>query len=577
MRVRAGFSVAATAFVFAFAFAFAMALAGAAARAEVSPAAGPVPLEATPGATPGATPSATPGAHTGSRLGESIYEGALPGFIGRVRDARDASVQLPVQQAACVSCHRPSGLGSFEGNLAVPPIAGSLLFAPFDAATTHRYAWTSTLRVRPAYTEASLAQLLRTGRTPDGLTISAVMPRYELRSDEVAALAAHLNTLTGSLAPGVTETSVTFATITTPDVPGSEVAELLATLNRFVTHRNANTRGETARRGSALRNEQSMYRRHRNWQLRHWALSGAPDTWGAQLQAFYAREPVFAVLSGVGDQSWQPVHEFCAAQRVPCLLPTVALPPQDQNFYSVYLSRGLIGQAQAAARHLLEMEPVPDEVLVLAGEAPNEQVQAQQVAAALAEVFAQGLTEGLAQSRVRVRQAKSWRADAADRVAIVSALPAQQIAKRREGRDTAAQAAAVFVLTGMTPIGAVDSADFTGAAPTAPAWWVTDQLHGAAARQQLQRANAWFHANGLTDSGVVARNALLAATVAVESLMHADEKFSREYCIEKLEHTLENMPALTAYPRLAIGPRQRFAAKQVMLVPLAAERIARRD
>ncbi len=573
MRVRAGFSVAATAFVFAFAFAFAMALAGAAARAEVSPAAGPVPLEATPGATPGATPSATPGAHTGSRLGESIYEGALPGFIGRVRDARDASVQLPVQQAACVSCHRPSGLGSFEGNLAVPPIAGSLLFAPFDAATTHRYAWTSTLRVRPAYTEASLAQLLRTGRTPDGLTISAVMPRYELRADEVAGLAAHLNTLSGSLAPGISETSVTFATITTPDVSAAHVAELLGTLNRFVAHKNANTRGETARRGAALRNEQSMYRRHRSWQLRHWALRGAPETWGAQLQAHYAREPVFAVLSGVGEQSWRPVHEFCAVQRVPCLLPTVALPPQDQNFYSVYLSRGLIGQAQAAARHLLEMEAVPDEVLVLAGESPNEQVRARQVAAALTEAIA----EAPASRRVRVRQANSWRADAADRIAIVSALPSAQVGARREGPATSAPPAAVFVLNGMWPIGEAETGDFAGAVTSAQAWWVTDQLHGAAARQQLQRANAWFHANGLTDSGVVARNALLAATVAVESLMHADEKFSREYCIEKLEHTLENMPALTAYPRLAIGPRQRFAAKQVMLVPLAAERIARRD
>lgn len=518
-----------------------------------------------------------------SKLGESIYEGSMPGFASRVRDARDASVQLPLQQAACVSCHRPSGLGSFEGNLAVPPIAGGLLFQPFDAATTHRYAWTSTLRVRPAYTEASLAELLRSGRTPDGLNISAVMPRYDLRADEVAALAAHLNTLSGSLAPGVTEIGVTFATITTPDVPAAQVAELLGTLNRFVAHKNANTRGETARRGSAQRNEQSMYRRHRAWQLRHWALTGAPETWAAQLQALYASEPVFAVLSGVGAQSWHPVHAFCAAQRVPCLLPTVALPPQDQNFYSVYLSRGLIGQAQAAARHLLEMEPVPDEVLVLAGEAPTEQAQARQIAAALAEAMAEALSAGMAAGQapgmarnpIRVRQANSWRADAAARVAVVSALPAAQIAARHTGPGTSAAPAALFVLNGMLPIGEAHAGDF--AAPVSQAWWVTDQLHGTAARQQLQRANAWLHANGLADAGVVARNALLAATVAMESLMHADEKFSREYCIEKLEHTLENMPALTAYPRLAIGPRQRFAAKQVMLVPWAAPRIARRD
>jgi cytochrome c553 len=525
---------------------------------------------ASPNAEAQAAARPTPAA---SKLGESIYEGSLPGFASRVRDARDAQVQLPVQQAACVSCHRPSGLGSFEGNLAVPPIAGGLLFQPFDAATTHRYAWTSKLRVRPAYTEASLAELLRSGRTPDGLNISAVMPRYDLGADEVAALAVHLNTLSGSLAPGVTETGVTFATITTPDVPAAQVAELLGTLNRFVAHKNANTRGETARRGSAQRNEQSMYRRHRTWQLRHWALRGEPQTWGAQLQALYASEPVFAVLSGVGAQTWQPVHAFCAAQRVPCLLPTVALPPQDENFYSVYLSRGLIGQAQAAARHLLNLEPVPLEVLVLAGETPSEHVQARQIAAA----FSQALAEAAPANRVRVHQSNTWRADAADHTAIVSALSVAQIAARRQGPGTSTAPAAVFVLSGMAPIGDARASDSVAGLPAAQAWWVTDQLHGPAAQQQLQRANAWLHANGLAGTGVVARNALLAATVAVESLMHADEKFSREYCIEKLEHTLENMPALTAYPRLAIGPRQRFGAKQVMLVPFAPDRIARRD
>ncbi len=489
-----------------------------------------------------------------TRLGQAIYEGTLPGFGSRVRDARDAAVQLPARQAACTSCHRPSGLGSFEGNLAVPPIAGAFLFKPHDSATTHRYAWTSLLRVRPAYAVASLQELLRSGHTPDGLSISAVMPRYEFSMSEVAALASHLNTLSDTVAPGVSEQAVTFATITTPEVGAAQVSELLATLNRFVEHKNANTRGETARRGSALRNEQTMYLRHRTWQLRHWALTGAPDTWAAQLDAHYAREPVFAVLSGVGEQTWAPVHAFCATQRVPCLLPTVALPPQDEDFYSVYLSRGLIGQAQAAAQHLLELQPVPRQVLVLAGESLSEQVQAQAIA--------QTLEEALAERGVQVRQGGEWRAGEA----LVSALPAAQVAQRRRGPHGAAT---LLLLTGMSAIGDNGPGQ---AIPAASAWWVTDQLHGTAAQRQLQRARAWLRVNGLRDGGSgVARNALLAATVAVESLMHVDAKFSREYCIEKLEHTLENMPALTAYPRLAIGPLQRFGAKQMMRVPVGAD------
>jgi hypothetical protein len=52
----------------------------------------------------------------------------------------------------------------------------------------------------------------------------------------------------------------------------------------------------------------------------------------------------------------------------------------------------------------------------------------------------------------------------------------------------------------------------------------------------------------------------------VETLMHVDDKFTREYCIEKLEHNLENMPPMTAYPRLAIGPGQRFATRRFTFV-----------
>jgi len=480
-----------------------------------------------------------------AQAGRAIYEGTVPAFAERVRNARDAAVRLPAQQAACASCHRPSGLGSFEGGLAVPPIAGWSLFNPFDPATTHRYAWTSTLQVRPAYTAATLRTALASGRTPDGRMLSPVMPRYDFTAAEADALAAYLSELGGTLAPGVTEDTVTFATVTTPEASAGRVGELLETLERFVQSKNANTRGESSRRAAALRNEQSMYRTHRTWQLRHWGLQGPAHTWGAQLEAFYAREPVFAVLSGVGEQTWAPVHEFCSAQRVPCLLPTVSLPPEDEDFYSVYLSRGVRGQAAAAAQRIAEQQRDAAPVLVLAGDSASEVEQARAIAGALA---AHG---------VRAQSATRWR----DGATLVSALDPGRVLKLR---DSTGHAAAAYLLAGMEQPRDAEAAHQIG-----PAWWVSEQLPGIRADAQLQRARAWLRSQGLNADSVVARNALLAATVAVESLMHADQMFSREYCIEKLEHTLENMPALTAYPRLALGPRQRFAAKQVMLIPVA--------
>ena len=481
-----------------------------------------------------------------AEVGRAIYDGTLPGFDAQVRSARDDNMKMPAAQTACVSCHRPSGLGSFEGGLAVPPIAGSFLFRPFDGASTHRYPWPSTLRMRPAYSEANLHELLLRGHTPDGLLISAVMPRYDLSATQVAALAAHLRSLNTAVAPGVDETTVRFATITTPEVGADQVNELLGTLNRFFLQKNANTRGEVARRGSAQRNEQTMYRRHRHWAITHWALQGEPHTWAGQLEALYAREPVFAVLSGVGHQGWQPVHDFCRTQRVPCLLPTVAMPPEEEDFYSVYFSRGLVGQAHSAADALGQVPLRPTEVLVLAGATQTEQVQA----AAVGHV--------LTRHHLKVRIAREWRAGDA----VVSALPASAILARRVGP---AGESPVFALAGMRPV----KRDETGSAISSNATWITDQLHGQAAERQLVRARAWLRANGLHFSDdVIARNALMAATVAVESLVHVDESFSRDYCIEKLEHNLENMPALTAHPRLSIGPHQRFAAKTMMLVPM---------
>ncbi|MFO1296744.1 MAG: hypothetical protein U1F25_09870 [Rubrivivax sp.] len=94
--------------------------------------------------------------------------------------------------------------------------------------------------------------------------------------------------------------------------------------------------------------------------------------------------------------------------------------------------------------------------------------------------------------------------------------------------------------------------------------WLTQQ---DAAPARLARARAWWRAQGLRPADeALAAQVLFAATAAVENLVHVDERFSREYCLEKLEHNLENMPPMTAYPRLSLRPGQRLAAKNVWLV-----------
>jgi hypothetical protein len=83
-------------------------------------------------------------------------------------------------QFSCESCHGRSDMGAAEGEYIVPPTAGQFIFAP------------SPQPARSAYTEDSLARLLREGVTPRGRYLGELMPLYKLTDDEVVVMAAYL-------------------------------------------------------------------------------------------------------------------------------------------------------------------------------------------------------------------------------------------------------------------------------------------------------------------------------------------------------------------------------------------------
>ncbi len=477
--------------------------------------------------------------------GEAIYFGT-DAALARPGAARVQGAPIPPHAAACVACHRRSGLGSAESTLLVPPIAGHLLFNPLSPQTGQRLPWPSRDRTRPAYDEASLARALREGVAPDGVPIAAPMPRYEFTAQEIAALAAYLRTLSVDTAPGVSDEEVAFATVTTPDAPPAQVDDLLRTLRAFFADRNAGTRHETRRRAQALRTDSTMYRRFRRWRLEHWALAGEPNTWAAQLEARYAAAPVFALLSGLSYDDWSPVHEFCERKKLPCLLPNAWLPPAREDFYSIYFTPGLAAEAEAAAEALAGTR----EVVLWTQEGPLGERHRAAIAAVLAR---HGI--GVAARAPRAEDV------------LVAALPADALEQRWHALPQAPER--VYVLSGMLAE-LPDAWRPHDATLRARGVLVTALARGAAARRQMARARAWFAGRRIeVGSERIAANALLAAVVAVETMMHVDDRFSREYCIERIEHNLENLPPLTAYPRLAIGPSQRFAARRVHLHPVA--------
>jgi len=64
---------------------------------------------------------------------------------------------------------------------------------------------------------------------------------------------------------------------------------------------------------------------------------------------------VLAVISGLGGSNWAPVHEFCENESLPCLFPNVEVPVDaSRDFYSLYLSKGVLLEAELIANRVRE-------------------------------------------------------------------------------------------------------------------------------------------------------------------------------------------------------------------------------
>jgi len=294
---------------------------------------------------------------TVSAAAEAIYRfGILPD--GKpLRAERDGAPTVEGAAAACINCHRRSGLGMIEGQSVVPPITGKYLFRSSEGrdaemAMSHPVA---TAANRAAYTDETLARALREGVSPEGRRFAFLMPRFELDDATMALLTDYLKQLSRGPFPGVGADTLQFATIVTPDADPIGRQAMLGVLEQYFGRENTFYHGESPAL-QPLRRTLGHPRHH--WQLHVWTLEGAPETWEAQLHERLRREPVFAVISGIGGATWAPVHRFCESESIPCLLPNVDLPVVAQrDFYPVYFSKGVLLEAELIARALQEPPP----------------------------------------------------------------------------------------------------------------------------------------------------------------------------------------------------------------------------
>ncbi len=308
------------------------------------------------------------------RLGERMYrEGILPSgkvMVGFIR----GDVEVDSSAFSCSNCHLRAGLGSVEGGIVTPPVTGNKLYKPYRRPPSRedvpehagRIKYAETVQERPAYTRESLAVAIRSGTDPAGQVFNQVMPRYRLSDRDLSILISYLEMLSSEPSPGASAEEFRFATIVADDVSQEDRQALLAPLQAFIAQKNQ---------------QQAMYKDFKNFgyvptidmkfsfrqaSLDVWELKGPPETWQGQLAAYYAKKPVFAVLGGISNSDWRPVHDFCEAQRLPCLFPITDFPVvSETGWYTYYFNKGYAQEGEAVARYLNRLENVPPATSIL--------------------------------------------------------------------------------------------------------------------------------------------------------------------------------------------------------------------
>lgn len=277
---------------------------------------------------------------------------------GQVISAQRAGISLSGKDAACVSCHRPSGMGSVEGNQQIPPITANALFmeqgrviSNMDLRTGKRFNPT-----HPPYTSATLSAAIANGINANGQEMTSLMPRFQLSDDEMHQLTAYLKSLSAQNSPGVLPRELRLATVITPDTDPVRKQLLLEILQAKVAEKNISSLpGRGAGRRHMVSSAELLLGTERRWTLDVWELQGPADTWQRQVEAYYAKRPVFALLSGLG-KTWKPVSDFCNKYKVPAWFPSVDTPPEhQQDGYTLYFQQGSRLEAHVLAQYL-EME-----------------------------------------------------------------------------------------------------------------------------------------------------------------------------------------------------------------------------
>lgn len=461
-------------------------------------------------------------------------------------------------EAACIACHRPSGMGGAEGSQAVPPVAGDLLRAPGRAAPLARaprlapglQRQLSAAATRPGYTPALFERALTQGLGAGGQPLDPLMPRYQVSADEAGQLLAYLDTLAAPTPPTAAELVLHLATVVSSDLPEPLRCESADLLGDCLSERSPPAASASPE--------------HPTWRLHRWTLGPDPARWGEELAEWQRREPAFAVISGLtgpdGHGAWQPVHRFCEAESLPCVLPlTASVDDALPGRWSVYFSRGVSLEASGAAEWLAEQAPPGGWRRVHQIVAPQDEAAATGAAALRRRVNAGIELRDHPADEAPDRQA-AWLAALDARDALVLWLGPAEL--RRLATQPVPGAGALLLSGEQLAL----QAEALGPAWRSKAVVLSATEPAERALPRLARnAGRWLHQSGHalaeTPEGLLRQaHSYSACEVTAHALRRLGGRLSRAWFMELVESADEAAVA-TAFPRFTLGPGQRHGAQ----------------
>lgn len=518
-------------------------------------------------------------------LGERIYNQGLDSSGSPLQGRTEGDIDFKDANFNCAQCHRRSGYGSSEGGNYVLPITAGSLFNPrkFDRAdlfkklfkeSQTKLFWTRMRSAfqRPAYTEASLVKAIREGVDPSGRTLNPLMPRYQISDRDMSSLIAYLKNLSSQNDPGIDNESIYFATVVNKGVDADRKNAMLSTITTFVEWLNLETKGNQDHPNFSPNYRSDFAKAFRLWQHDIWELSDNPANWPKELQAYYDKKPVFALIGGMASGDWTPIHRFCEQNRLPCLFPITELPAQEPpGHYSIYFNAGLSLEARAIAKYLskeIKRDATDSIVQIYREEEAQGLIPANVFQAALStestlnsekisykkiEDFRQGWS-GYKQNHPHTGDLVIWPDKLGTEVLTELALQSESIER-------------IFLPSGILQTDLSKfSKEFIAKLVFAYPYELPSAYHPHAFR-----VRAWMNTRRLPIANDrIQFNTYYALNLLQYSLEHVVDHFSRDYLLEYIEHEAENALNPGTFPRLSLGPEQRFASKGAYLVQLGS-------